>query len=144
MGTLLLPVDAEVTFEGRRPPGGRWQNVMWNPVFARLSPGDLVTAHLGGGRAVLTTEHGTIWPAGPLWDKDFRTGQRITAAARTPVNARVAPGRTYLVAPLAGFVTVPILFAAPGVLLLVPFAVLLGYSVSIFLWAWRSGVPKDI
>jgi hypothetical protein len=153
LGTLLLPADDpfdEDTFSTGRPlvnpPGSRWQRTMWSPGFACLTPGQEVTAHVGDGkdgRAVLVTADGPVWPTGPLRDNSLPRRQQVRVALRSPVNSRIRPGKAYLVAPLFGLCAAPAAFRSPGTLLLLPLAVLLGYSLGIFAWAWRGGIPGE-
>ena len=152
LGTVLLPagtpVDEEIYKPGRDlvlPPGALWQRAMWNRGFATLTPGHEVTAHITegkGGRALLTTKEGTVWPAGPLSDKPFPKRVPVKVAYRTAVNSRVRPGKAYLVTPLFGLCVAPAAIRTPLALLFLPYAVLLGYSLGIFAWGWRGGIPE--
>lgn len=152
LGTVLLPagttVDEETVKPGRDlvlPPGALWQRAMWTRGFATLTPGHEVTAHITegkGGRALLTTKDGTVWPAGPLSDKPFPKRVPVKVAYRTAVNSRVAPGRAYLIAPLFGLCAAPAAVRSPLALLFLPYAILLGYSLGIFVWGWRGGIPE--
>jgi len=153
LGTLLIPADAPFDEEAfrtgqplARPAGSRWQPAMWSPGFACLTPGQEVTAHIGegkDGRAVLGTADGSVWPSGPLRDKDFPRRQQVLVAFRSPVNSRVKPGKAYLIPPLFGLCAAPAAFRAPGTLLILPFALFLSYSLGIFMWAWRGGIPGE-
>jgi hypothetical protein len=150
---LLLPADAtnaevEAVTAGRfavLPIGACWQPVMWNEAFNRLTPGQTVCARIGAERArvVLDTADGRVWPAGPLRDKPFNRRTRVVGYFAAPSGSRVLPGRLYTVAPLAGLVV-----AAPFILragLLLPLlTILLGYSIGMFIWAWRGGLPAAV
>ncbi|MDP9794287.1 hypothetical protein J2S43_002799 [Catenuloplanes nepalensis] len=151
LGTLLVPPDVPFDPDACRVagpvpelPGARWQHTMWSPGFGCLRPGQEVTAHVGegkGGRAVLVTGDGTVWPVSRLREGPVPGLARVSGTSA--INSRVSPGKDYLLAPLAGIFVAPVALATPGFVLLLPLVILFGFSMTIAVWAFRGGIPAD-
>ncbi|MFG1610976.1 hypothetical protein [Actinoplanes sp. NPDC049265] len=45
-------------------------------------------------------------------------------------------------APSFGLCFAPAAFRAPEALLVMPYAILLGYSINLAVWGWRGGIPE--